>query len=187
MRIISGILKGKSINFLRNSITRPLKDSVKENIFNIIEHTNLFKIKIKDSNVLDLYSGIGSFGLECISRGANQVKFIEKNKDSSFILERNINYLSIMSHSTIVNENVESFLKKEKKNKYNIIFMDPPFADKLFLNNFEFIKKNKIYKKNHIIIVHRERRTDDNLEDYISVLLVKKYGRSKVIFGVLDK
>ena len=72
MRIVSGFLKGKLINFLKNSTTRPLKDIVKENIFNILHHSNLLNIEIKGSNVLDLYSGIGSFGIECISRGAKK-------------------------------------------------------------------------------------------------------------------
>ena len=66
MRIISGFLKGKKIKFLKNSNTRPLKDSVKENIFNILIHSKFIKAKIEKSNVLDLYSGIGSFGIECI-------------------------------------------------------------------------------------------------------------------------
>ena len=66
MRIISGLYKGKRINFLKNSITRPLKDVVKENIFNILNH-NLIKIDL-NSSVLDAYSGIGSFGIECLSR-----------------------------------------------------------------------------------------------------------------------
>ena len=79
MRIISGKLKGKSISFLKNKRTRPLKDSLKENIFNILLHSNLFVIKIKNYNVLDLYSGIGSFGLECISREAKHVTFIEED------------------------------------------------------------------------------------------------------------
>ena len=68
MRIISGDLKGKTIAFLKSSVTRPLKDSVKENIFNILKHSNLLTINLKNSNILDLYSGVGSFGLECISR-----------------------------------------------------------------------------------------------------------------------
>ena len=73
MRIISGLLKGRSINFLKNSKTRPLKDNVKENIFNILKHSNLIKTKIENSNILDLYSGVGSFGIECISRGAKKL------------------------------------------------------------------------------------------------------------------
>ena len=81
MRIISGIFKGKTINFLKSSTTRPLKDSVKENIFNIIAHSNEFNINIKKSNILDLYSGIGSFGLECLSRGANETFFVERTTE----------------------------------------------------------------------------------------------------------
>ena len=64
MRIISGKLKGKSIAFIKSSVTRPLKDSVKENIFNIISHSNLLNVNLEKSNILDLYSGIGSFGLD---------------------------------------------------------------------------------------------------------------------------
>ena len=63
MRIISGSLKGKSIDFIKNSNTRPLKDSVRENIFNILQHSKLIKVDIEKSNILDLYSGIGSFGI----------------------------------------------------------------------------------------------------------------------------
>ena len=73
MRIIAGRLKGKTIIFLKSLNTRPLKDSVKENIFNIISHSNLIDVKLNNSKILDLYSGIGSFGLEAISRGANKV------------------------------------------------------------------------------------------------------------------
>ena len=78
MRIISGKFKGKSINFLRNTTTRPLKDSVRENIFNILNHSNFIKINFNESSVLDLYSGIGSFGIECLSRGVRSVTFVEK-------------------------------------------------------------------------------------------------------------
>ena len=79
MRIISGKLKGKSIVYIKSKITRPLKDSVRENIFNIISHSNLLNINLNKSNILDLYSGIGSFGLECLSRGAGEVIFVEKD------------------------------------------------------------------------------------------------------------
>ena len=76
MRIISGTLKGKPIAFIKSAITRPLKDSVKENIFNIIAHSNLLDINLNKSNILDLYSGVGSFGLECVSRGSDKVIFL---------------------------------------------------------------------------------------------------------------
>ena len=76
MRIIGGIYRGKKITLPEDKKTRPLKDIVKESIFNLIEHSNKFKIEIKNSLVLDLFAGSGSFGLECISRGAKKVIFI---------------------------------------------------------------------------------------------------------------
>ena len=88
MRIIGGSLKGRPINFLKNSKTRPLKDNVKESIFNVLQHSNVIKTKIENSTVLDLYSGIGSFGIECVSRAAAKVTFVEKNIQSFNILKK---------------------------------------------------------------------------------------------------
>ena len=77
MRIVGGKFKGSSIKFLKTNITRPLKDSVKENIFNILTHSKDIKTNINNALILDLYSGVGSFGLECLSRGAKKVSFVE--------------------------------------------------------------------------------------------------------------
>ena len=77
MRIISGIFKGKKILEPEDKKTRPLKDIVKESIFNIIHHSNKFNVELNDANILDLFSGVGSFGLECLSRGAKYVVFFE--------------------------------------------------------------------------------------------------------------
>ena len=113
MRIISGKFKGKSISYLKSLTTRPLKDSVKENIFNIITHSNLFSINIKNSNVLDLYSGIGSFGLECISRGAKKITFVENDERVIKILKQNLESLKITNNANIVIDKIENFLKKK--------------------------------------------------------------------------
>ena len=183
MRIISGVLKGKSLNFIKNTTTRPLKDSVKENIFNIIKHSNLIDVKIENSFILDLYSGVGSFGLESISRGANYVTFVEQNKTAANLIKENLNKFSILNKATIVNDNIENFLVSSKSGKFQIFFLDPPFADKKFLNNIKLIKKNKIFETNHIVIIHRERKARDCIEDILKIVVIKQYGRSKIIFG----
>ena len=77
MRIIAGLFKGKKILIPKDKKTRPLKDLTKESIFNIIKHSNKFKINLSDCVVLDLFCGVGSFGIECISRGVKKVVFIE--------------------------------------------------------------------------------------------------------------
>ena len=186
MRIIRGKFKGKSINFISNLNTRPLKDLVKENIFNILEHSNLIDVKIDKANILDLYSGIGSFGLECISREANKVTFIEQDKAVSNILKKNLTLLSIVDEADVINNKIENFLLKNKKNKYNIFFLDPPFADKDFVQNLSLIKKNKIYEKKHIIIIHREKNSKDDINNLINIIDSKQYGRSKIIFGLFN-
>ena len=184
MRIISGKLKGKSINFVKNLNTRPLKDSVKENIFNIIKHSNLIDIRLEKSKILDLYSGIGSFGIECISRGAQEVSFVEQDENATKILKDNIIKLSVQKKVNIFFNSVEDMLEKNKKKKFNIFFFDPPFSDKRYLENLGFIKNNKMYEKKHVLIIHREKNARDDFENKISVIREKIYGRSNVIFGV---
>ena len=185
MRIISGDLKGKTITFLKSSVTRPLKDSVKENIFNILKHSNLLTVNLKNSNILDLYSGIGSFGLECISRGAKRVTFVEKDKNAFSILNENLINLNIEERSTIFKEKIEFFLKESLFEKFEIIFLDPPFSDNSYLGILKSIRERKICKKNHVIIVHREKKSLDNFKDILHPIIVKQYGRSKIIFGKL--
>ena len=90
MRIISGELKGANIFLPKNKNTRPLKDMVRESIFNLLIHSNKISFDINKSKVLDLFSGTGSFGLECLSRKAEKVFFIEKEKDAIRILKKNI-------------------------------------------------------------------------------------------------
>ena len=147
MRIISGKLKGKSIAFIRSAITRPLKDSVKENIFNIIAHSNLLNINLNKSNILDLYSGVGSFGLECLSRGADKVVFIEKDKIAVTTLNINLKTLSIKEKAKVVNEKIVDFLNRKQFEKFDIFFFDPPFADNNFIEELKLIKKKKKFTK----------------------------------------
>ena len=183
MRIISGKLKGKLINFVSNSITRPLKDSVKENIFNVLKHSNYINVKIEGANILDLYSGIGSFGIECISRGAKKITFIEKDLNCFNTLEANIKRLSISDQALAYNNKIEDVKLENNLSRYRIFFFDPPYADKEFIKILDLIKKKKIFERNHIVIIHREKNSNDCLENLIEIKIIKKYGRSKIIFG----
>ena len=76
MRIISGIFKGKKILEPLDIKTRPLKDLTKESIFNILKHSNKFRVNLEGAIILDLFSGVGSFGIECLSRKAKKVFFV---------------------------------------------------------------------------------------------------------------
>jgi 16S rRNA G966 N2-methylase RsmD len=77
-----------------------------------------------------------------------------------------------------------SFFKRiNKKIKFEIIFLDPPFAENFFIQDLKTLKDSKIYTKNHIVIIHREKKSKDDLKDIIDVVLTKTYGRSRIIFG----
>ena len=181
MRIISGKLKGRQIRFLKSKITRPLKDIVKENIFNILKHSSKIEVQVNNSRVLDLYSGIGSFGIECISRGAENVSFIEKDQKIIKILKENLVSLSIANQAHIFNQQIKNTNFFE--NKYDIFFFDPPFKENDYTEVLEKLNKKKCFNKKHIVLIHREKNTDDDLEKILNILMIRQYGRSKIIFG----
>ena len=95
MRIIAGKLKGTVLHMPKDKNTRPLKDLTRESIFNLLVHSNKISLQLEESNILDLYAGTGSFGLECLSRQAKSVCFVEKKKDAIEILEKNIKKLKL--------------------------------------------------------------------------------------------
>ena len=95
MRIIAGKLKGSILHIPKDKNTRPLKDMVRESIFNLLAHSNKIPLQLRQTNILDLYAGTGSFGLECLSRQAQRVYFIENQKSAFEILEKNIEKLKI--------------------------------------------------------------------------------------------
>ena len=184
MRIISGNFKGKKILEPKDKETRPLKDLTKESIFNIINHSNKFSIDLKKSYVLDLFSGTGSFGLECLSREAKHVSFVENYKGILPILKKNLSNLKTTNNYSIIEKNIlidTDFLKK--KEKFDIIFLDPPYKEKEINNILNNLSKFKILKPDGIIIIHRHKKEEDNFPEEFKIIEEKKYGISKIIFG----
>ena len=106
MRIISGFYKGKKILEPNDIKTRPLKDLTKESIFNIIAHSNKIKISLQESKVLDLFSGVGSFGIECLSRGVEEVTFVEKYSGVLPVLKKNLLNLNKVNNYKIIEKNI---------------------------------------------------------------------------------
>ena len=188
MRIISGLFKGKKILQPKDNKTRPLKDLTKESIFNIINHSNKFNIKILNANVLDLFSGVGSFGIECLSRGANKVIFYENYKSALSILKKNLSGLKTIQNYKIIEKNIydEDYSLNIGYN-YDIIFLDPPYKDKNLQKILIKIKKEKILNLNGVIILHRQKNENDIFPPKFKVVEEKKYGISKIIFAsILD-
>ena len=185
MRIIAGKLKGITLHLPKNKVTRPLKDQAREGIFNLLTHSNKISFQFENSNILDLYSGTGTFGLECLSRQAGNVCFIEKEKDAIKILEKNIEKLKLKKRTNLFFNDV--FYTIEKKNisesKFDLIFCDPPFKNKNIEKLIELILDKNLLQKEGIIILHRKNNAKDNLPNYFRIIDERMYGISKIIFG----
>jgi len=177
MRIISGNFKGKKILLPKDKLTRPLKDLTKESIFNILKHSKLLNIELESSNILDLFSGVGSFGLECLSRGAKNVTFLESYKE-------NINNLNQQNQTKVIEKDIfsENTLKL-LNDKFDIIFMDPPYKEKKLSFLLNAITELELLNTDGIIIIHRHKKEEDNLPKEFNLILEKNYGISKIIFG----
>ena len=186
MRIISGKLRGKKILYTKSLKTRPLRDFVRENIFNVIAHGKKTKLSLEKANILDLYSGIGSFGIECLSRNVNKVVFVERDPLAFSILKKNISDLNLTSKTELITQDIKYYLKKlSQKDKFDLIFLDPPYKDLSYLEVIKTIKEKKIFNKENKIIIHRERKCKEKLDNFFKIELEKNYGRSKIIFGSL--
>ena len=187
MRIVGGNFKGKKIISPDNKETRPLKDLTKESIFNILKHSNKFTFIFENSTVLDLFSGVGSFGIECLSRGVKNVTFVEKYSPAIKILKKNLLNLNSLNNYKIYEANIftDSWIENLDK-KFDLIFLDPPYVEKNINLVLDIINKNSLLSNNGIIILHRPKKNNDQYPDYLNIIERKKYGINQIIFGSLQ-
>ena len=185
MRIISGNFKGRKLLTPDDIKTRPLKDLTKESIFNILKHSNKFNVEIKNSVVLDLFAGVGSFGIECLSNEAKYVTFVENYNGVLPILKKNLSNLKLDKKYEIIEQNIFTGLKLAKSN-YDIIFLDPPYKDKNISELIDKIFEINLLSKSGIIITHRNKNIKDKYSKNFRILEEKTYGISKISFGNLN-
>jgi len=185
MRIIAGKYRGKNLFLPKDKNTRPLKDLVKENIFNLITHSKEVKIKLSNSYILDLFAGTGSFGVECLSRGAKEVTFLDNHPGAIEILKKNLNSLKNINNYKIINNEIFNFLEKSKNfnNKFDIIFMDPPYKENRINQLIDHIIEKKLLREKGFLITHRHKKDTIKLTEKIKVFDERIYGLSKIIFA----
>ena len=125
--------------------TRPTTDRVKEGIFNIIQ------FDIEGRRILDLFAGTGQLGIEALSRGASTAVFVEQRKDAAVLVRDNLKITELTDRGRIVNGDAMAFLSSARE-KFDVIFLDPPYAADLWENALSAISKFDILS-NHGIIV----------------------------------
>jgi len=171
MRVISGFLKSRKITVPSAAKNiRPTTDKSRETIFNIISN----RFNLEGKTVLDLFCGSGSFGIECISRGAEKAYFVDRNTGTA---RRNIEELDIMNNSVIIKSGAVEFLKANKGTDFYMTFADPPYDYKGYSN----LVSNAAVFRNIFILEHTDNYEPDPVySEYI--ILEKAAGTTKFTF-----
>ena len=179
MRIISGTARGTKLFTLDGLETRPTLDRVKESIFNIIQN------QIKDSVVLDLFSGSGAIGLEMLSRGASKAVLCDNSKFAIEIIKKNIEKTHMSEKVKLYNLNFEDCIEKNKNNKFDIIYLDPPYNTDYIIKSLNKIIDFKLINSKGLIILEtddEERILEEIKNIKIKIADKRKYGRATIIF-----
>lgn len=179
MRVISGTARGAKLNSIESLSTRPTLDRVKEALFNIIQ------THLQNSNVLDLFAGSGALGIEALSRGAKHCVFCDKSYESVKMLKQNLQKTKFENKATIFIKDYKKCISELEKNKFDIIFIDPPYKLDIAVDSIKLILEYNIFAKDGIIILEtdEEEREMKELENInLEVYDVRKYGRVKLIF-----
>ena len=176
LRVISGFYKGKKLNQPDLKICRPTTDRTKEALFSMIQ------FKIKGSIFLDLFSGSGSISIEASSRGAMKVISIESNASSIKVIKENLETIKI-KNVTVIKSQVDNFLNTMGGTKFDFIFLDPPYEDKILCNEtIDIIQNKKILKKEGQIIIETSNPKELVIPKELIITKSKKYGKSYIIF-----
>ena len=157
LRIISGIFKGRLITVPQTKLIRPTTDRVRETLFNLLNN----RVNFEGIEILDFYSGSGSLGLECISRGAKNVTFIEKNFQIYKNLLENIQSLGVETSCKVIKSEAIDFSKRLPDKKYDLILADPPFFKDDIYKVVENILSNKYLKEDARMIIERSVQTKE--------------------------
>ena len=157
MRIISGDFKGRLIRVPDSKLIRPTTDRVRETLFNLLNN----RIDFDGIKVLDVYAGSGSLGLECKSRGAEQIHFVEKNFPIYKNLQENINSLDVEKECRIFKMEAIKFSLLADHTEYDLILADPPFFKDDIYVVVDNLIKNHFLSKSGMIIIERSIQTKE--------------------------
>ena len=157
MRVISGIAKGVSLKTPDGMETRPTADRVKEALFSILQ----FDVPCK--KILDLFGGTGQLGIEALSRGADSCVFVDEREDACGVIRENLKRTKFTQQGRVVRSDYLAYLNKCKE-KFDIIILDPPYAEKFLENSLKLITEIDILQSGGIIVAERPLGKDLSFE-----------------------
>lgn len=148
MRVITGKARGVQLKTPDGMLTRPTTDRVKEALFSIIQ------FEIPAARVLDLFGGTGQLGIEALSRGAKSAVFVDQREDACRLIRENLKRTRLEGEGRVVRADYLDYLKRCKET-FDIIFLDPPYAEVFLENALKSITEIDILQSGGIIVAER--------------------------------
>ena len=168
MRVIAGEARGRRIDAPTGTTTRPITDRAKEAIFNMLTSLG----GVDGAQVLDLYAGSGSFGIECLSRGAARATFVERDRRAAAVIEANLDRLGFADRATVLVGEVVGIVPTS--GPVDVAFCDPPYADDPWPKLLPSLDAT-------LLVAHTERELA--LAPPWTELRRRRYGRSHIVIA----
>lgn len=181
MRVITGTARGLRLRELEGMETRPTADRVKEGLFNILQ------FDIEGRRVLDLFAGTGQLGIEALSRGAQSAVFVDQRRDAVELVRENLKHTKLQDKARVVCGDAASFLSSTKE-KFDIIFLDPPYGAELWPSTISAIRRFDILRNHGILVC--ESPADAEMPELPAPFEMgrpHKYGRIKLTIYRLEE
>ena len=172
MRVVSGTARGCKLQPVPGMNTRPTTDRVKENVFNLIQD------HVRGAEVLDLFAGTGQLGIEALSRGAAHCDFVEHNKTAYGIVSKNVESARVKAKTALHRTEAAEFVSKAGRERYDVIFLDPPYGGVILENALKQIETFDILSVNGIIIC--ESAVEDRFSHGFAVVRERRYGATMI-------
>ena len=148
MRVITGKARGVQLKTPDGMLTRPTTDRVKEALFSIIN------FDIPGAKVLDLFGGTGQLGIEALSRGAKSAVFVDAREDACKLIKENLKRTKMEQDGRVIRSDYADYLSRCRE-QFDIIFLDPPYAEVYLENALKRITEIDILQSNGIIVTER--------------------------------
>ncbi len=182
MRIIAGEYRGRTIKFPKSKLVRPTTDKNKEAIFNMLKQYVAFD----EIRVCDIYAGSGSLGLEALSRGADEVHFVEKDFKVQKMLKENIESLNASEYCTVFRMDALRFSKLKEHSQYELIILDPPFFKHDIHDVYKNLLINNFLTEDGILLIERSIQTKEIDEKAFGRKAIKRLGDSLIYIFETD-
>lgn len=173
MRVTAGKYKGRVLEENKFDHIRPTADMVKQAIFNKIN------FDLQGAKVLDLFCGTGALGIEAISRGASEAVFVDIDKRSIALTNKNLKKLNISAR--LINTNYSNAIKRLNGEKFDIIFLDPPYKSGIYQDCIKLIYEYNLLNENGLIVCEQNKEDEFDFSPF-ETIDIKVYGIKKVTY-----